>query len=72
MRVLVERAESRKWTADARWSPRVSGLYELASNIDGFGKKGDLVWLLQVLPDVNRENPVFVVDAITGNLLQLP
>ena len=70
-RVLAERAESRKWRADARWFPEDAGLYELAYNIDGFGKKGDLIWVSRVT-GMGKLLPGFLVNSRTGDLLRLP
>jgi hypothetical protein len=70
-RVLAERTESRKWLADARWFPKDEGLYELAYSIDGFGKKGDPIWVSRVY-GMGRQLPGFLVNSRTGDLLRIP
>ncbi len=70
-KVLAERSESVKWMASDLSRMLDRGLRKLNRDVEGFGKKGDFVWLIEV-DMAHLFHGVFLVNSQNGELMGLP
>ena len=68
-KILAERSESVRWMAVDYSRMDDRGLRSLNRGVEGFGKQGDYIWVIEV--KMLRFSEVFMVNTENGELLEL-
>ncbi|MBI3987264.1 MAG: hypothetical protein HY343_10105 [Lentisphaerae bacterium] len=69
-RKVEKMSEDMLWTRDARTLYTPLGLRKLMRDIQAFGKKGELVWVVDI-KIIGQYHQVFLVHTVSGEVIEL-